>query len=313
MILRFNRLQIGLEKPAAPDPDGAAAVQELLGGRFGEMSTLNNYMHQSFAFREKERLAPFYDVVASITAEEFGHVELVSNTINLLLADTVEQTRPTRGPMKANKNARNSQHFIVGGPGHLVADSMGRPWMGDYVFCSGNLVLDLLHNFFLESGARTHKHRVYQMTTNTTARTMIGYLMVRGGVHQAAYGKALEEVTGVNMTKMLPLPNIKDDEIPEAKKWMDRGEHRRLYRFSPEDFTHIESIWNGTADWADGGVLEVLEGVPEGAPVPAMGASRVSFAPQYEPEEIYEIAARLMKHMPKRERESLKRPRRRAA
>jgi hypothetical protein len=120
-------------------------------------------------------------------------------------------------------------------------------------------------------------------------------------------------VTGVNMTKMLPLPNIKDDEIPEAKKWMDRGEHRRLYRFSPEDFTHIESIWNGTADWADGGVLEVLEGVPEGAPVPAMGASRVSFAPQYEPEEIYEIAARLMKHMPKRERESLKRPRRRAA
>ena len=29
--------------------DAAAAVQELLGGRFGEMSTLNNYLHQSVA------------------------------------------------------------------------------------------------------------------------------------------------------------------------------------------------------------------------------------------------------------------------
>jgi Mn-containing catalase len=215
--------------------------------------------------------------------------------------------------MQRNKGARNSQHFIVGGPGHLVADSMGRPWMGDYVFSSGNLVLDLLHNFFLESGARTHKHRVYQMTNNSTARTMIGYLMVRGGVHQASYGKALEKVTGVDMTKMLPLPNIKEDEIPEAKKWMEQGSHRRLYRFSPEDFRHLEAIWNGTADWADGGELEVVEGIPEGAPAPARDASRTSFSPQYQPEEVYEIAARLMKNMPKKDRESLKRTKDRAA
>jgi len=313
MIFRVNRMQIALEKPSAPDPDAAAAVQELLGGRFGEMSTLNNYMHQSFAFREKERLAPFYDVVASITAEEFGHVELVANTINLLLADSAEQKRPTSGPMERYKSARNSQHFIVGGPGHLVADSMGRPWMGDYVFCSGNLVLDLLHNFFLESGARTHKHRVYQMTSNPTARTMIGYLMVRGGVHQATYAKALEKITSVNMTKMLPVPNIREDEIPEAKKWMEQGSHRRLYRFSPDDFRHLEAIWSGTADWADGGALEVVEGIPEGAPVPAMEASRVSFSPQYQPDEVYEIAARLMRDMPRRDRETLKRGKDKAA
>jgi Mn-containing catalase len=29
--------------PADPDPAGAMAVQELMGGRFGEMSTLMNY------------------------------------------------------------------------------------------------------------------------------------------------------------------------------------------------------------------------------------------------------------------------------
>ena len=29
------------------------------------------------------------------------------------------------------------------------------PWTGDYVFSSGKLIIDLLHNFFFENGART--------------------------------------------------------------------------------------------------------------------------------------------------------------
>jgi Mn-containing catalase len=33
---------------------------------------------------------------------------------------------------------------------------------------------DLLHNFFLECVARTHKMRVYQMTDTPVAREMIG-------------------------------------------------------------------------------------------------------------------------------------------
>jgi len=51
---RSEKLLIPLEKPANPDPNGAAAIQELLGGKFGEMSTLNNYLHQSFGFKEKK-------------------------------------------------------------------------------------------------------------------------------------------------------------------------------------------------------------------------------------------------------------------
>src|SRR5690606_20256658 len=85
MFKRYNRLPIELPKPEHADPNAAAAVQELLGGRFGEMSTLNNYLFQSFNFREKKKFKPFYDLVASITAEEVGHVELVSTAINLCL------------------------------------------------------------------------------------------------------------------------------------------------------------------------------------------------------------------------------------
>ncbi len=71
---------------------------------------------------------------------------------------------------------------------------MGNPWNGSYVFSSGNLKLDLLHNFFLECGARANKIRVYEMVDNPTARAMVGYLLVRGGVHIVAYAKALEKL-----------------------------------------------------------------------------------------------------------------------
>jgi Mn-containing catalase len=42
MILRIDRLQTELPPPSDPDPAGAAVVQELLGGKFGEMSTFMN-------------------------------------------------------------------------------------------------------------------------------------------------------------------------------------------------------------------------------------------------------------------------------
>jgi Mn-containing catalase len=51
MILRLDRLLIELPRPKNPSPNAAAAVQQLLGGKFGEMSTLMNYTYQSFNFR----------------------------------------------------------------------------------------------------------------------------------------------------------------------------------------------------------------------------------------------------------------------
>ncbi|CAM5184044.1 Mn-containing catalase OS=Ureibacillus acetophenoni OX=614649 GN=SAMN05877842_102316 PE=3 SV=1 [Ureibacillus acetophenoni] len=95
--------------------------------------------------------------MASITAEEFGHVELVSNTINLLsVGNTFPGNADINSIFKMEKDARNTYHFISTAQTAIPGDSMGRPWTGDNVFNSGNLVLDLTHNFFLEIGARTH-------------------------------------------------------------------------------------------------------------------------------------------------------------
>jgi Mn-containing catalase len=268
MILRIDKLQIALPHPANPSPNSAAAIQELLGGKFGEMSTLMNYTFQSFNFRGGDKLKPFYDLIANIAAEEFGHIELVAHTINMLLTgSTVRGTDPSTTPLKDATNARNSYHFIASGQTALPIDSQGNPWNGTYVFSSGNLKLDLLHNFFLECGARANKIRAYEMVDDPVAREMVGYLLVRGGVHIVAYAKALEALTGVDVGKLLPIPDISNKRFPEAKTHEAKGLHRILYRFSPDDYRQIGQIWKG-AHPEDGSELRVIDGPPEGGPVP---------------------------------------------
>lgn len=295
MFLRIDKLQIEMPIPSEPDPNAAAAVQELMGGRFGEMSTLMNYMYQSFNFRGRDKLRPYYALISNIATEELGHIELVAASVNSLLNAIPSEGDPKSGVAsfkKAFKDARLSHHHIVSGHGIMAANSMGQPWRGDYVFNSGNLILDLLHNFFLENGARTQKLRVYEMTDNPAARQMLGYLFVRGGVHAHAYALALEQLTGVEMKKMLPIPNIENIELPESGPYEAKGLHRKLYRFSPEDYKEVSGIWQGTA--LDGsGPLEVVDGPPEGGDLAQLDPNTDAFIPDYHPEEIQEIAMKL--------------------
>ena len=143
MILRIDRLAIELPMPAHPSPNSASAVQELLGGKFGEMSTLMNYTFQSFNFRGRDKMKPFYDLIANIAAEEYGHIELVSHTINMFSSgSTTRGNDPSATPLASANDARKHYHFIAGGQTALPFDSMGNPWNGTYVFSSGNLKLD---------------------------------------------------------------------------------------------------------------------------------------------------------------------------
>lgn len=293
MILRIDRLAIELPQPKHPAPNAAAAVQELLGGRFGEMSTLMNYTYQSFNFRGRDKLRPFYDVIASIAAEEYSHIELVAYTINLLLNGASQRgIDPTTTPLKSAADARNAYHFIASGQSALPIDSMGNAWNGTYVFSSGNLKLDLLHNFFLECGARANKIRVYEMVDDPTARAMVGYLLVRGGVHIVAYARALEKLTGADVGKLLPIPDISNKQFPEARVLEEQGLHRILFRWSPEDFREIGRIWNGPHP-EDGTELYVEDGIPRGAPTPDLPEEPQLTAPGIDPGLIADMARRL--------------------
>lgn len=151
----------------------------------------------------------------------------------------------------------------------------------------------------MENGARTQKLRVYEMTDNPSARMMLGYLFVRGGVHALAYAKALESLTGVAMSKMLPIPNIGNKTFPETRRIMEMGLHLKLYRFSPSDYGESAAIWNGQAPTAYteglGGSdeLEFIDAPPDGGRLADLAGIASSFAPNYAPEEIMEIANKL--------------------
>jgi len=296
MFTRIDRLQVEMPVPKDPDPKAAAAVQELMGGRFGEMSTLMNYLFQSYNFRNKENLRPYYSLIANIATEEFGHVELIAATINGCLNGQEPKGDMTKGDASMAQLLDMpllGQHIMFG-QGAMPTDSRGEGWNGSYVFNSGNLILDLLHNFFLENGARTAKLRVYQMTDNPAARQMLGYLFTRGGVHARAYALALKQLTGVEMDKMLPIPKIEDEKLPEAKKFEEEGWHRRLYRFSGDDYKEVKYIWNGMHP--DGsGELEVIDGPPKGGNMNDYEGISEAFTPEYTKEEIFEIAQKIWK------------------
>jgi Mn-containing catalase len=287
MIQRLDRLPVELPPPSDPDPAGAKIVQELMGGRFGEMSTLMNYTFQSFNFRGRQGARPFYDLVANIAAEEYGHIEVVGATINTML---------TGASLKEDDHQKhgNPAHFIAGGLGVLPQDSAGKPWNGDYVFSSGDLVEDLTHNFFLETGARQNKLKVYEMVEHPAARALTGYLLVRGGVHQVAYARAIEKLTGADLTKLFPTPRIETAKIPECQPHIQRGDHLKLYRFSPKDYQEIVAVFNGQHP-ETGEDLVVEDGMPEGAPWHDLPPQPEVFAPDRHPEEIAEIAQRLRK------------------
>jgi manganese catalase len=297
MILRIDRVLTEMPPPSDPDPAGAARVQELMGGRFGEMSTLMNYTFQSFNFRNRQGARPFYDLIANIAAEEYGHIELVAIAINTMLTGA---TPPANGKPPGDAladlkdQAINPHHFLAGGQGALPQDSRATPWTGDYVFSSGDLVEDLTHNFFLETGARNNKLKVYEMCDHPAARALTGYLLVRGGVHQVAYARAVELLTGADLTKMFPTPRIPTAKIPECKPHLDAGSHLKLYRFSPSDYKEIVAVFTGPHP-ETGEQLEVVDEAPEGFPPNDLPPQEDVFAPDYAPEEIKEIAQKLRK------------------
>ncbi|MGU3544645.1 manganese catalase family protein [Methylobacterium sp. A52T] len=301
MFMKLDRLQAELPQPKKPDPNAAAALQELLGGKYGEMSTLGNYMFQSFNFRNKSKLRPFYSLVSSIFAEELGHVELVSTGIAMLNngpGDDTEEVDVSKAPFHDMQDIRLAGSFLSNGGGATPVNSNAQSWNVDMVTTTGNIIIDLLHNFHLECGARLHKLRVYETLKDPTGREVCGYLLVRGSVHAHAYALTLKKLTGVEIEKMLPTPNIVLDKIPECQKYLQEGSHRRLYRFSPDDYKEAAGVWSNDEVALPGdppGNLEVVDGLPEGGKIPELDGNYGAFAPNYAPEEIFEIASKLYK------------------
>jgi hypothetical protein len=133
MFLRIDKLPVELPQSPEIDPIAAKNVQELLGGRFGEMSTLMNYTFQSFNMRGRDTIKPYYALISNIAAEEGGHIEIVSAAINSLL----------NGPRQGFDNSENPLDApwqdLPGGTlgGHYIAAGANRSCQWIRVACLG--------------------------------------------------------------------------------------------------------------------------------------------------------------------------------
>jgi Mn-containing catalase len=303
MIFRANKLLTELPKPKHPDANAAAAVQELMGGKAGEMSTLMNYFFQTINFRDRDNYQPYYQLVANIAAEEWGHVELVASAINLLLTGTTTRGhKPDAKPLEDVPGFRNTYHFFAAGQNALPIDSMGNFWNGSYVHSSGSLKLDLVHNFFLELNARATKLKVYETTSDPTVRELTAFLLVRGSTHVIAYAKALETLSGgVEVSKLFPIPELSTNAFPEARKYVEQGLYNTMYSFSQEDISAVGAIWKGAHPDGAPDLVVTNDPIPTVAPIPDLHAEPQLAAPSaLDPEQVKEAAERIFGKAKKR-------------
>ncbi|MFC5930437.1 manganese catalase family protein [Cryobacterium melibiosiphilum] len=276
-----------------PDPAAANALQEGLGGQFGEMRTMMQYLFQSMNFRGAAA-KPYRDLIQGIGTEEISHVELIGTTISRLLDGSPRyQGKPTdpldtpasggKIPLELALTQGNIHHYLVGAQGALPVDSVGNPWSGSYVYNSGNLVLDLLYNLMLESTGRLQKCRIYEMTDNATARSTISYLIVRDQAHENGFAKALETL-GVNWKTLLPIPKTNAEKFPEVKKLVDLGLQSKQYTFDLAGQSEAGKIYRGMSPSNDGTELDATEQAPAGVPSLISPERLEEFAPGLDPE-----------------------------
>lgn len=292
MFFHVQRLINDIEQDE-PDPAAANALQEGLGGQFGEMRTMMQYLFQAMNFRGADA-KPYRDLIQGIGTEEISHVELIGTTISRLLDGSPRyQGKPTdpldtpgaggATPLNIALDTSNIHHYLVGAQGALPVDAAGNPWSGSYVYNSGNLVLDLLYNLMLESTGRLQKCRIYEMTDNKTARSTIAYLIVRDQAHENGYAKALETL-GIDWRKTLPIPKTNAEKFPEVKKLVDLGLQSKQYTFDLEGASEAGKIFRGASPSQDGTDLESKEQAPEGVPSVIAPERFEEFSPGLDPE-----------------------------
>lgn len=203
MFFHDKRLQYHA-KPERPDPLFARKLQEVLGGQFGEITVMMQYLFQGWNCRGP---AKYRDMLLAIGTEEIAHVEMLSTMIARLL-----EKSPVEAREEAAKNSvvgavmggskvedvilagMNPQHAIVTGGGAAPTDSVGYPWSGRFMIASGNLLADFRHNLTAESQGRLQVTRLYEMTDDPGVRDMLSFLIARDTMHQNQWLAAIAEL-----------------------------------------------------------------------------------------------------------------------
>ncbi|MUG93128.1 manganese catalase family protein [Scytonema sp. UIC 10036] len=251
MFYHTKKLQY-FKAPERPDALYAKKIQELIGGTFGEMTVMMQYLFQGWNCRGP---AKYRDMLLDIGTEEIGHVEMLATMIAHLLDKAPIKLQeegaqdPVVGSVMGGTKARdtitdiigaamNPQHAIVSGLGAMPADSVGFPWNGRFIVASGNLLADFRSNLHAESQGRLQAVRMYEMTNDPGVRDTLSFMIARDTMHQNQWIAAVKELeeSGLETT---PVPSS----FP-----LDLEKREFAYQF----WNHSEGTESAEGRWAHG-------------------------------------------------------------
>lgn len=282
MFYHNKRLQY-FTPPEQPDAVYAKKMQELIGGTFGEMTVMMQYLFQGWNCRGP---AKYRDMLLDIGTEEIGHIEMLATMIAHLLdkAPLKDQENGAKdgivGAVMSGTKAKdaiydviacsmNPQHAIVSGLGATAADSVGFPWNGRFIVASGNLLADFRSNLHAESQGRLQAVRLYEMTNDKGVRDTLSFMIARDTMHQNQWLAAIEELAADGL-ETSPVPSSFPLELEKREV---------AYQF----WNHSQGEESGEGRWAKGpspdgkGEFEYIANPePLGeAPIPPTGDPRL--------------------------------------
>jgi Mn-containing catalase len=262
--------------PQNPDPVYAMKIQELIGGTFGEMTVMMQYLFQGWNCRGP---AKYRDMLLDIGTEEIGHVEMLATMIAHLLdkapLKVQEEGAADRlvGAVMGGSNVRNEimaaamnpQHAIVSGLGATPSDSVGYPWNGRFIVASGNLLADFRSNLHAESQGRLQAVRMYEMSDDPGVKDTLSFMIARDTMHQNQWLAAIEDIID---------SGLDDTPVPSSFP-LELEKREYAYQF----WNHSEGTESAEGRWAKGksmdgkGEFEYIENPqplgPEPTPPPA--------------------------------------------
>jgi len=219
MFYHNKKLQY-FKPPEKPDAVYAMKIQELIGGTFGEMTVMMQYLFQGWNCRGP---AKYRDMLLDVGTEEIGHIEMLATIIAHLLdkAPLKMQEEGAKdqvvGAVMGGSNPRdvitdvigaamNPQHAIVSGLGATPSDSVGYPWNGRFIVASGNLLADFRSNLHAESQGRLQAVRLYEMTDDPGVKDTLSFMIARDTMHQNLWLATIEDLeqSGLETT---PVPS----------------------------------------------------------------------------------------------------------
>jgi Mn-containing catalase len=208
-------------KPEKPDALFAMKIQELVGGQFGEMTVMMQYLFQGWNCRVPGK---YKDMILDIGTEEIGHVEMLSTMIARLLegapAETQEKAAAANPVLAAVLGGMNPQHAIVSGGGALPTNSQGIPWNAGYIVASGNLLADFRSNVHAEAQSRLQTSRIYNMTDDHGVRDMLKYNLARDTWHQQQWLLAIEQLQEDGLADIIEDSNFEnEDKVQDHTYW----------------------------------------------------------------------------------------------